>query len=105
MQEGPRRVEVLRAGQVHRRLSGVRRLLREFHAEGIDSLVLDLRNNGGGSLEEANALAGLFIDTGPIVQVRNANERVRVLNLEKVSLTASVPCGGFPREIGLSPVP
>lgn len=57
----------------------VRRLLREFHAEGIDSLVLDLRNNGGGSLEEANALAGLFIDTGPIVQVRNASERVRVM--------------------------
>ena len=41
-------------------------------AQGVEGVVIDLRNNGGGLLQEANSLAGLFIDEGPIVQVRQA---------------------------------
>ncbi|MDF7806846.1 carboxy terminal-processing peptidase [Pontiellaceae bacterium B12219] len=48
----------------------VRRLIRELMKEGIEGLVLDLRNNGGGSLVEAIECAGLFISSGPIVQVK-----------------------------------
>lgn len=48
----------------------VARLLAELEAEGIDGLVMDLRQNGGGHLSEAIELSGLFIDRGPVVQVR-----------------------------------
>jgi carboxyl-terminal processing protease len=53
----------------------VRRLIEELEAEGIDGLVIDLRNNGGGSLQEADAMTGLFIKSGPTVQVKSANRR------------------------------
>ncbi|MEO8063142.1 MAG: carboxy terminal-processing peptidase [Pseudomonadota bacterium] len=48
----------------------VRRLINELKAEKIDGLVLDLRGNGGGYLPEATALTGLFIDKGPVVQLK-----------------------------------
>ncbi|WP_372805895.1 carboxy terminal-processing peptidase [Pontiella sp.] len=51
----------------------VRRLINELTPEGIDGLVLDLRNNGGGSLVESIETAGLFISSGPIVQVKERN--------------------------------
>jgi carboxyl-terminal processing protease len=51
----------------------VRRLINELTLEGIDGMVLDLRNNGGGSLVEAIETAGLFIASGPIVQVKERN--------------------------------
>jgi len=54
-----------------------RRLLREFREKGVDCVVLDLRNNGGGSLPESISLTGLFIDTGPVVQVKDADNRVQ----------------------------
>lgn len=54
----------------------VRRLIDEMKAEGITGLVVDLRNNGGGSLLEATTLTGLFIDEGPVVQVRNSSGRI-----------------------------
>ena len=53
----------------------VRRLIQELDEEGIDGLVIDLRNNGGGSLQEADAMTGLFIKSGPTVQVKSANRR------------------------------
>jgi carboxyl-terminal processing protease len=56
----------------------VGRLLRELRAENVDGVVIDLRNNGGGSLSEAVELTGLFIDQGPVVQVRETGGRVKV---------------------------
>ena len=50
--------------------SDVRRLINELILEDIDGLVLDLRNNGGGSLTESIDIAGMFITSGPIVQVK-----------------------------------
>ncbi|MDR5867677.1 carboxy terminal-processing peptidase [Halomonas koreensis] len=44
--------------------------------EGVEGIVLDLRDNGGGALQEANSLIGLFIDRGPTVQVRDARGRI-----------------------------
>ncbi|MAT91181.1 MAG: peptidase S41 [Halioglobus sp.] len=54
----------------------VKRLLRELEQDNIDGLVVDLRNNGGGSLQEANELTGLFIEYGPTVQIRHSSRRV-----------------------------
>jgi carboxyl-terminal processing protease len=57
----------------------VSRLLKELSAENIDGLIIDLRNNGGGYLPEATALTGLFIDKGPIVQLKDTPGRIEVL--------------------------
>jgi carboxyl-terminal processing protease len=54
----------------------VRRLIDELRAEGVSGIIMDLRNNGGGSLLEATTLTGLFIDQGPVVQVRNSSGRI-----------------------------
>jgi carboxyl-terminal processing protease len=56
----------------------VARLLTQFKAQKVDGVVMDLRNNGGGSLDEAVELTGLFIDKGPVVQVRESGGRVQV---------------------------
>ncbi len=50
-------------------------LLDELKEEGVDAVVVDLRNNGGGSLSEANQLVGLFIETGATVQIRYSGLR------------------------------
>lgn len=57
----------------------VRRLLQELEKEGIDGLLMDLRSNGGGHLTEAQELSGLFIKDGPVVQVRQTNGRIEIL--------------------------
>jgi carboxyl-terminal processing protease len=58
----------------------VRRLIDELKTEKMDALVMDLRGNGGGHLTEATALSGLFIPSGPIVQLRETGGRVEVLD-------------------------
>ncbi|MEO1496720.1 MAG: carboxy terminal-processing peptidase [Planctomycetota bacterium] len=54
----------------------VRRLLRSFNEQGVDAVMVDLRFNGGGSLTEAVNMTGLFIDRGPVVQVKGPDGRV-----------------------------
>ncbi len=56
----------------------VKRLLKELKAQGVDGVVVDLRHNGGGSLTEATELTGLFIDKGPVVQIKDSSGRVEV---------------------------
>ncbi len=58
----------------------VRRLIEKLDAEGIDGLVVDLRGNGGGHLSEATSLTGLFIPKGPVVQLKDTNGRIEVLD-------------------------
>ena len=60
----------------------VKKLLTELQSEKVDGVVIDLRNNGGGSLQEATELTSLFIDKGPTVLVRNADGKVDVLEDE-----------------------
>ena len=64
-------------GMPKRSATDIRRLLEEMNAEHVDGLLLDLRNNGGGSLADAIEMTGYFIDRGPVVQVK-ANRRVEV---------------------------
>ncbi|MFA0414049.1 carboxy terminal-processing peptidase [Vibrio renipiscarius] len=54
------------------------KLLVDLKAQNVDGIVVDLRNNGGGALTEATALSGLFITSGPVVQVRDSYGRVSV---------------------------
>ncbi|MDJ0657846.1 MAG: carboxy terminal-processing peptidase [Xanthomonadales bacterium] len=56
----------------------VRKLIDELKKDGVDGIIIDLRNNGGGSLAEATELTGLFIDSGPVVQVRDSNGKIDV---------------------------
>ena len=56
----------------------VRKLIGELQQEKVQGLIIDLRSNGGGSLSEATELTGLFIDNGPVVQVRNSQGRVQL---------------------------
>jgi carboxyl-terminal processing protease len=58
----------------------VKKLIDELEEQGIDGLIVDLRNNGGGHLTEATALSGLFIDNGPVVQLRSSNGRISRLD-------------------------
>ena len=57
----------------------VKKLLKELKQENVDGLVIDLRNNGGGSLFEANKLAHLFLGRGTTVQIKNANGNIHGL--------------------------
>ncbi len=56
----------------------VARLLAELKKEKVGAVLIDLRNNGGGSLDEAIRLTGLFIDQGPVVQQRNPKGQIRI---------------------------
>src|SRR5258706_1264209 len=69
----------------------VKRLIGELQEEGIDGLVIDLRNNGGGSLAEAIDLTGLFIKEGPVVQVKTSAGKIDVLADDDKQVTYSGP--------------
>ena len=60
----------------------VRRVLKRFNRENVDAVIVDLRWNGGGALQEAVEVSGLFIPRGPVVQVREPGNSVRVLEDE-----------------------
>ena len=61
----------------------VERLLEELSQANVDGVILDLRNNGGGSLTEATRLTDLFIDQGPVVQIRSPDGRINRHNRSK----------------------
>ncbi len=69
----------------------VKRLIRELTAEQVDGIVIDLRDNGGGSLQEAKTLTGLFIDRGPTVQIRSKSNRVDILDDRDISVIYDGP--------------
>ncbi|MEG8946435.1 carboxy terminal-processing peptidase [Rosettibacter firmus] len=56
----------------------VKEILKKFKEEKVDGVIIDLRNNGGGSLQEAIQLTGLFIKDGPVVQVKNMMNIIEV---------------------------
>ncbi|HEX7027002.1 MAG TPA: carboxy terminal-processing peptidase, partial [Gammaproteobacteria bacterium] len=69
----------------------VERLLQELKEEQVDALIIDLRNNGGGSLQEANDLTGLFIPSGPVVQIRNKRHKIETLEDHNPKVAYSGP--------------
>lgn len=71
----------------------IKLILDTLRNEQVDAVVLDLRNNGGGSLQEAIELTGLFIDKGPVVQVRDIRNRVEVESNPVAGLAWDGPLG------------
>lgn len=61
----------------------IRKLLKRFRAEGVDSLVVDIRRNSGGALAEAIEVTGLFIPNGPVVQMQARDKSLEVLSDEE----------------------
>ena len=71
----------------------VARILGELKRDKVDNVLIDLRNNGGGSLVEAVELTGLFIDKGPVVQQRNAEGKIEVESDNNAGLAWDGPVG------------
>ncbi|MFZ6815887.1 carboxy terminal-processing peptidase [Undibacterium sp. Rencai35W] len=71
----------------------ISRLLDELKKEKVDSVLIDLRNNGGGSLAEAIELTGLFIDKGPVVQQRNSQGKISVESDNDAGVAWNGPLG------------
>ncbi len=69
----------------------VHRLLDQLKQAHVDGVIMDLRNNGGGALQEAVKLVGLFIRTGPVVQIRDADNRISVLGDRNPSVAYGGP--------------
>ncbi|MCA8960068.1 MAG: carboxy terminal-processing peptidase [Planctomycetes bacterium] len=69
-----------RNGDFKSSTADVFRLVQQFQVEGVDGIVLDLRQNGGGALQEALNLTGIFIDQGPVVQVKDDEGHVVALD-------------------------
>ena len=68
-----------------------KKIIDELKAENVDGIVVDLRRNGGGSLVEAVSLTGLFIDTGPVVQIRESSGKVQLNEDEDKGIAYSGP--------------
>lgn len=88
-------VEALRKGDKdYRSASGdVARLLVDLKAQKVDGILMDLRNNGGGSLREAVGLTGLFVGKVPVVQTRNAKGDVAVEKNVNIGVAWDGPMG------------
>ncbi|MEK1898864.1 MAG: carboxy terminal-processing peptidase [Rhizobium sp.] len=71
----------------------VAKLLDELKQEKVDSVLIDVRNNGGGSLDEAIDLTGLFIGNGPVVQQRGSDGKVEVRSAEFAAPVWTGPMG------------
>ncbi|MBS1127162.1 MAG: ctpA-2, partial [Nitrospirae bacterium] len=69
----------------------VRTELNNFKSGDIKGLIIDLRNNGGGALADAVRIAGLFIKTGPVVQVKNSNGRISTLADDEPDISYAGP--------------
>jgi len=69
----------------------VKLIIDSLKRENVDGIVMDLRQNGGGSLMEAIELTGLFIKTGPVVQVRNSDDQIEIDKDEDPSIAYSGP--------------
>jgi carboxyl-terminal processing protease len=82
----PRKIGIIELPSFYADMSGrpggrstttdVKKILERFNGENVDGVVLDLRKNGGGSLQEAIDCTGLFIDAGPVVQIKDATNQV-----------------------------
>ncbi|MBC7415794.1 MAG: carboxy terminal-processing peptidase [Herminiimonas sp.] len=71
----------------------VAKLLEELKKDNVDSVLIDLRNNGGGALTEAVELTGLFIGKGPVVQQRNSQGAIRIEAAENAAPAWTKPVG------------
>ena len=80
------------SGEVARNATAdTRKALKDLEKSKLDGIILDLRNDGGGSLADAVDIAGLFIKSGPVVQVKDSIGKIRVLNDKDDNIEYSGP--------------
>ncbi len=75
----------------------VSKLLKDFNANKVDAVVVDLRHNGGGSLTESIKLTGLFIDNGPVVQVKDSDGQKTAVRRHRPRRRLGGPAGRVDR--------
>jgi len=80
----------------------VKKLLNELKAEKVDGVIIDLRDNGGGSLHEVNTLIGLFIKSGPTVQVKDISGRIYISKDKDGQITYTGPLAVLVNRISAS---
>ncbi len=80
----------------------VKKLLNELKAENVDGVIIDLRDNGGGSLHEVNTLIGLFIKSGPTVQVKDITGRIYISTDKDNNITYTGPLAVLVNRISAS---
>ena len=80
----------------------VKKLLNELKAEKVDGVIIDLRDNGGGSLHEVNTLIGLFIKSGPTVQVKDITGRIYISKDKDEQITYTGPLAVLVNRISAS---
>lgn len=80
----------------------MRKILEGFDADGVDAVVVDLRRNGGGSLDQAIEVTGLFIDRGPVVQIRDGKGNITVLDDDDAGTAWSKPVVVLTSELSAS---
>lgn len=64
----------------------VKNEITKLKAQNVEGIILDLRNNGGGSLTEVVDIMGLFMNNGPVVQVRSRDGKIQVLKIKTMRL-------------------
>jgi carboxyl-terminal processing protease len=75
----------------HRCSADMKKEIQKLKDQGVEGIIIDLRDNGGGSLQEVVEMAGLFIPKGPVVQVKDKNGRVSVLEDKNIDVTWDGP--------------
>nr|VFK07409.1 MAG: carboxyl-terminal processing protease [Candidatus Kentron sp. LPFa]VFK24232.1 MAG: carboxyl-terminal processing protease [Candidatus Kentron sp. LPFa] len=80
-----------RHGEERSTTRDVRRIIDELRKETVDGIVLDLRGNSGGSLDESITMTGLFLESGPVVQVRKSDGKIAVRNDTEPGMAWSGP--------------
>ncbi|MFH0780591.1 MAG: carboxy terminal-processing peptidase [Pseudomonadota bacterium] len=79
------------AGKARNATDDTRKALKDLKKNKLEGIILDLRNDGGGSLSDAVDIAGLFIKSGPVVQIKDSNGKVEVLNDDDDTIEYSGP--------------
>ena len=96
--------KALRAGDPNYRSTtrDVARLIGELKDDGVDALIMDLRNNGGGSLQEARELTGLFVESGPVVQVADLSRATTLSDQDGGAVTWRGPLAAIVNQFSAS---
>lgn len=80
----------------------IKREINELKKQGITGLIMDVRNNGGGSLSEVLDITGLFVGSGPVVQVKNSNGKIKVLETKEKEIVWDGPLVVMTNELSAS---
>ncbi|TWP26092.1 tail-specific protease [Apibacter muscae] len=80
----------------------IKREINELKKQGITGLIMDVRNNGGGSLSEVLDITGLFVGSGPVVQVKDSNGKIKVLETKEKEIVWDGPLVVMTNELSAS---